>query len=118
MDAGAFRAGVAAMVVSVLLVPVGAGSSLPSCEQATDEDAVFVEGRYVRQTHIYVEVWKESNDLDGLQIHSCEDADGGEHWSDTFVERVDPLDPPVSTSAGTGLLPSSCTSVAGIWVCT
>ncbi len=48
---------------------------LPSCEEATDEDAVKIEEHYVRTVDETVEIWEEDNELEGLQVEECLDGE-------------------------------------------
>lgn len=76
-----------ALLLLGLVVAPGAGADhtdLPPCSDATVEAIYVAEaGAYARGVSDGVEVWSETNVLDGLQVTACE-ADGVAYDADTY----------------------------------
>lgn len=74
---------VTALFVALTFVVPAPASAAPSCQESA-ETLLEHDGIYVLVFGTSVQVWEESNGIEGLQTGPCEDNDGRERPADTL----------------------------------
>lgn len=79
-----------ALSLVIALVPAAQANHTPACDAVTRSSAIGAASAYVYRTDDDVQVWEETNGLDGLQTRSCTSA--GDHVPADTLHTSQPAD--------------------------
>lgn len=77
-----------ALCLVLAFVPAAEAAHLPSCTDVTEAPELSVQGAYAVQDGENVEVWEETNGVDGLQREACTTSGGDDVDADTHHATV------------------------------